>query len=124
MITFRAQDVSRYVAMGFVDAGITGRDWIIENGQADSFEVTPDDGVVQVVELLYSKASSNPARWVVAVPEDSSIKSVQDFEGKTLATELPLTTQKFFKDRGINVTVEFSWGTTEVKAKAKLVDGI
>jgi ATP phosphoribosyltransferase len=124
MIMFRAQDVSKYVSSGFVDAGITGRDWIIENGQADTFEVTPEDGVVEVAELLYSKASAKPARWVVAVPNDSSIKTVQDFEGKTLATELPLTTQKFFKDRGINVNVEFSWGTTEVKAKALLVDGI
>eukprot|EP01049_Picozoa_sp_SAG25_P002540 SAG25_NODE_134_length_14400_cov_805.311049_13_plen_274_part_00 len=124
LISFRAQEISKYVAEGVADAGITGRDWIVENGNADTFEVAPTDKVVQVCELKYSKATSAPARWVLAVPEDSPVQTVEDMEGKTVATELPETTARYFKERGINVNVEYSWGTTEVKAKGKLVDAI
>ena len=77
-----------------------------------------------MAELRYSKATSRPARWVVAVPEDSPVQSAKDMDGMTIATELPITTERFFKDAGVNVNVEYSWGTTEVKAKGKLVEGI
>ena len=77
-----------------------------------------------MAELRYSKATSRPARWVVAVPEDSPVQSAKDMDGMTVATELPITTERFFKDAGVNVNVEYSWGTTEVKAKGKLVEGI
>ena len=124
LISFRAQEVSRYVEAGVADAGITGRDWIVENGNAGAFDVRPSDKVVQVAELKYSKATSRPARWVLAVPEDSPINSAEDCEGLTIATELPETTKQYFAERGINCNVEYSWGTTEVKAKGLLVDGI
>ena len=112
LIKLRAQEMSRYVFDGVLDAGITGYDWILENGS----------DVVEVCELLYSKATSKPARWVLAVPEESNINKPEDFEGKLIATELLNVTKKYFADKGINVKVEFSWGSTEVKAR--LVDGI
>ena len=113
-ILFRAQEISRYVADGVVDAGLTGYDWIVENGnEAD---------VVEVCELTYSRASSNPARWVLAVPEESEVKSPEDLAGKIVATELVNVTRKYFADRGIDNRVEFSWGTTEIKAR--IVDAI
>jgi len=111
-VMFRAQEMSRYVEDGVLDAGITGYDWIVENGS----------DVHEVCELTYSKATSRPARWVLAVPEESSCRRPEDLAGKIVATELPATTRKYFADRGIEVKVEFSWGATEVKAR--LVDAI
>ena len=111
-LMFRAQEMSRYVEDGVVDMGITGHDWVVEN----------ESDVVEVCELTYSKATSKPARWVLAVAEESGIDKVEDLEGKIIATELPETTKRFFQDKGVNAKVEFSWGATEVKAR--LVDGI
>jgi ATP phosphoribosyltransferase len=108
----RAQEMSRYVADGVLDAGITGHDWIMEN----------DSEVVEVCELAYSKATSKPAKWVLAVPEESKAKKPQDLKGGIIATELVNVTKKFFADKNIDVKVEFSWGSTEVKAR--LVDAI
>jgi ATP phosphoribosyltransferase len=112
LIMLRAQEMSRYVAGGELDAGITGYDWIMEN----------ESDVVEVAELTYSKASSEPAKWVLAVPDESPVKKPQDLRGGTVATELVKVTQKYFEDKNINVKVEFSWGATEVKAR--LVDAI
>jgi len=112
LIMLRAQEMGRYVADGVLDAGITGHDWITEN----------NCDVVDVCELAYSKATSNPARWVLAVPDESQVKSVKDLAGGIVATELVNVTKKFFADKGISVKVEFSWGATEVKAR--LVDAI
>lgn len=113
-VLFRAQEISRYVVDGIIDCGLTGYDWIVENGnEAD---------VVEICELEYSRASSNPIRWVLAVPEESPVRSVEDLRGKIIATELVKTTQRYFASKGIDVTVEFSWGTTEIKAR--LLDGI
>ena len=113
-VLFRAQEISRYVVDGIVDCGLTGHDWIVENGnEAD---------VHEICELEYSRARSNPIRWVLAVPEESKIEKAEDLEGKIVATELVKTTQRYFKEKGVNVTVEFSWGTTEIKAR--LLDAI
>jgi len=112
LIMLRAQEMSRYVADGVLDAGLTGYDWIKENGSA----------VHEVCELLYSKSTSKPARWVLAVPEESSVSKIGDLQGGIIATELVNVTKKYFDDQGVNVKVEFSWGATEVKAR--LVDGI
>lgn len=111
-VMFRAQEMSRYVEDGVLDAGITGHDWIVEN----------HSDVHEVCELTYSKATSRPARWVLAVPEESDIRRPEQLAGKIIATELPNTTRRYFADRGIEVKVEFSWGATEVKAR--LVDAI
>lgn len=112
-VMFRAQEMSRYVEDNVVDVGITGRDWIVENGS----------DVHEVCELSYSKATSNPVRWVLAVPEESPITKVEDLAGKMIATELVNTTRRFFAERNVPVKkVEFSWGATEVKAR--LVDAI
>ncbi len=108
----RAQEMSKYVADGVLDAGITGHDWIMEN----------DSDVVEVCELAYSKATSKPTRWVLAVPDESQVKKPQDLKGAIVATELVNVTKKYFADKNINVKVEFSWGATEVKAR--LVDAI
>jgi ATP phosphoribosyltransferase len=108
----RAQEMSRYIADGVLDAGITGYDWIMENAS----------DVVEVCELAYSKATSKPARWVLAVPDESKVKKAQDLKGGIVATELVNVTKKFFADRNIDVKVEFSWGATEVKAR--LIDAI
>jgi ATP phosphoribosyltransferase len=108
----RAQEMSKYVADGVLDAGITGYDWIMEN----------DSDVVEVCELAYSKATSKPTRWVLAVPDESQVKKPQDLKGAIIATELVNVTKKYFADKNINVRVEFSWGATEVKAR--LVDAI
>ncbi|HZK81323.1 MAG TPA: ATP phosphoribosyltransferase [Humisphaera sp.] len=113
-VLFRAQEISRYVVDGIVDCGLTGYDWIVENGS--------ENDVTEICELVYSRGSSNPARWVLAVPEESDLRKPEDFEGKILATELVNTTRKYFAQRGVKVTVEFSWGTTEIKAR--LLDGI
>jgi len=111
-VCLRAQEMSRYVADGVLDAGITGYDWIEEN-RSD---------VVDVCELAYSKRTSNPARWVLAVPNESKVTSAKDLAGGIIATELVKVTQKYFADKGIDVKVEFSWGATEVKAR--LIDAI
>ena len=108
MIMFRAQEMSRYVEDGVIDVGITGADWVTENAS----------DVQEVCELAYSKATSKPARWVLAVPEESSVKTPQDLAGGIVATELVNTTRKYFADRHIAIKkVEFSWGATEVKAR-------
>ncbi len=109
----RAQEISRYVEHGFLDAGLTGADWIAEN----------DSDVEVVAEIAYSKATTNPARWVLAVPNDSAIKSVKDLQGKRVATELVEATRRWLKKNGVTAEVEFSWGATEVKAP-ELVDAI
>jgi ATP phosphoribosyltransferase len=109
----RAQEISRYVEQGFLDCGLTGHDWIIENAS----------DVETVCELTFSKASSNPTRWVVAVPEGSAIRSVKDLEGKRIATEAVGLTRRFLEQHGVSAEIEFSWGATEVKTP-DLVDAI
>ncbi|HYV31147.1 MAG TPA: ATP phosphoribosyltransferase [Candidatus Binatia bacterium] len=109
----RAQEISRYVEHGYLDCGITGHDWIIENGSQ----------VHEVGEFLFSKATRKPTRWVLAVPEDSPIRSVKDLEGKRIATEVVNLTRKYLRQHGVKAEVEFSWGATEVKAH-ELVDAI
>jgi len=110
----RAQEMSRYVENGTMDAGLTGKDWIEEN-KSDVFVV--DD-------LVYSKVSQNPARWVLAVPADSKIRKLQDLKGKKIATELVNVTKRYFKAKDIDVEVEFSWGATEAKVVSGLADAI
>jgi ATP phosphoribosyltransferase len=110
----RAQEMSRYVENGTLDAGLTGKDWIEEN-QSD---------VVIVDELIYSKVSQNPARWVLAVPGDSKIKKLEDLKGKKIATELVKFTKRYFREKNIDVEVEFSWGATEGKVVSGLADAI
>jgi ATP phosphoribosyltransferase len=110
----RAQEMSRYVEKGTMDAGLTGRDWILEN----------NSDVVVVDDLVYSKASQNPARWILAVPADSKIKKIQDLKGKKIATELVHFTRRYFEEKGIDVDVEFSWGATEAKVVSGLADAI
>ena len=112
LICLRAQEMSRYVVDGIIDAGITGYDWIVEN----------ESDVVEVAELAYSKSTSNPAKWVLAVPDESKVTKPSDLNGGIIATELVNVTKKYFTDKTIDVTVEFSWGATEVKAR--LVDAI
>jgi len=111
-VYLRAQEIGRYVGDGVLDAGITGFDWIKENGC----------DVVEVCELPYSKATSNPTRWVLAVPNESKVQKPEDLEGGIVATELLGVTKRYFQDKGVRVRVEFSWGATEVKAR--LVDAI
>ena len=110
----RAQEMSRYVDKGVLDAGITGKDWILEN----------DSDVVVVADLIYSKVSRRPTRWVVAVPSHSNVKKLEDLEGKKIATELVNYTKKYFADRNINVDIEFSWGATEAKVVSGLADAV
>ncbi|MBW2179069.1 MAG: ATP phosphoribosyltransferase [Deltaproteobacteria bacterium] len=110
----RAQEMSRYVENGTLDAGLTGKDWIAEN----------NSDVHVVTDLVYSKVSSRPARWVVAVPYNSPIEKLEDLEGKKVATELVEFTKKYFSDKGIPIKVEFSWGATEAKAVSGLADAI
>ena len=109
----RAQEIGRYVDHGFLDCGITGKDWIAEN-RAD---------VEVICDLAYSRSSTNPTRWVLVVPEDSPVQTVQDLEGKRIATESVGLTTDFLKSKGVNAEVEFSWGATEVKVP-ELVDAI
>ncbi len=113
-VLLRAQEMSRYVQDGALDCGITGNDWVLEN----------ESDIATVTELVYAKQSLNKVRWVLAVPENGDIKSVKGLEGKRVATELVTTTKNFFKKNKVNVEVEFSWGATEVKVKAGLVDAI
>ena len=109
----RAQEIARYVDNGVLDAGLTGKDWIQEN-RAD---------VVEIADLVYSKTSSRPVRWVLAVPNESPIQSVKDLQGKRIATEAVNMTIDYLKKHGVTADVEFSWGATEVKPP-KLVDAI
>jgi ATP phosphoribosyltransferase len=111
-IMFRAQEMSRYVEDGVLDCGLTGHDWICEN----------DSDVVEVCELVYSKATSRPARWVLAVPNESKVQRPEDLDGGIISTELVGVTRRYFEQKGIKVRIEFSWGATEVKAR--LLDGI
>ncbi len=110
----RAQEMSRYVESGTLDAGLTGKDWIAENGS----------DVHVISDLVYSKVSARPARWVLAVPYDSPIKTIEDLQGKKIATELVEFTRTYFAERGIEVIVEYSWGATEAKVVSKLADAI
>jgi len=110
----RAQEMATYVASGVLDLGLTGLDWILETGAE----------VEEVCELVYSKSSDQPARWVLVVPQDSSIQRVEDLKGKRVATELVQFTRRYLAERGVNATVEFSWGATEGKAAEGLVDAI
>ncbi|MEK6727976.1 MAG: ATP phosphoribosyltransferase [Candidatus Omnitrophota bacterium] len=113
-VLLRAQEMSRYVQDGALDCGITGNDWILEN----------KSDVVRVTDLAYAKQGLNKVRWVLAVPQDSGMKSVKDLEGKRIATELVNVTREYFKENKVKVEVEFSWGATEVKVSAGLVDAI
>ncbi len=109
----RAQEISRYVESGYLDCGLTGKDWVEEN--ASDVEV--------LSEMTFSKVSSSPTRWVLVVPEDSPVRRVEDLEGKTIATEALQMTRRFLESRGVKAEVEFSWGATEVKVP-DLVDAI
>jgi ATP phosphoribosyltransferase len=114
-LMFRAQEIAQYVDRGVIDVGLTGKDWILES-EAD---------VVEIDELVYSKVSSRPVRWVIAVPEDSPIQRVEDLQGCRIASELVGTTRRFLQERGIEAEIEYSWGATEVKAGIPgLVDAI
>jgi len=110
----RPQEMSRYVENGMLDAGITGKDWTMEN-MSDT---------VLVCDLVYSKVSKRPTRWVIAVAGNSPIKTIEDLEGKKISTELVSVTKRFFADKNINVEIEFSWGATEAKVVAGLADAI
>ena len=110
----RAQEMSRYVENGTFDVGLTGRDWIMEN----------DSKIHVVADLVYSKVSQRPARWVLAVPMDSAIQNEKDLVGKKIATELVNFTRRYFQSKGIRVEVEFSWGATEAKVISGLCDAI
>ena len=112
-VLMRAQEIPRYVAAGAIDAGLSGLDWIVET----------DADVVQVCDLVYSKASRRTARWVVAVAQDSQIRSPKDLEGKRIATEVVNVTKKYLAGKGVRAEVEFSWGATEVKVP-DMVDAI
>jgi ATP phosphoribosyltransferase len=113
-ILVRAQEMSRYVEEGILDLGLTGRDWIVEN----------ESDVVMVQDLIYSKISTRQARWVLVVKQDSEIQSLGDMKGRRISTELVNFTKKYFKERNIDVHVEFSWGATEAKVVEGLVDAI
>jgi ATP phosphoribosyltransferase len=110
----RAQEMSNYIESGTLDVGLTGKDWIAEN----------ESDIHVVTDLVYSKVSSRPARWVLAVPFDSPIKKIEDCEGKKIATEMTNFTRRYFEERKINVSVEFSWGATEAKVVSGLADAI
>ncbi|MFA5164491.1 MAG: ATP phosphoribosyltransferase [Candidatus Omnitrophota bacterium] len=113
-VLLRAQEMSRYVEQGILDCGITGNDWVLENGS----------DVVRVEELTYAKQSLNPVRWVLAVPEKSNIRSIRDLNGKRVATELVNFTRDYLKNKRVKAEVEFSWGATEAKVYSGLVDAI
>lgn len=110
----RPQEMSRYIQDGMLDAGITGKDWTLENGSE----------VEVIEELIYSKVSKSPTRWVIAVPGDSDITRIEELEGKRISTELVNVTRRFFEEREINVDISFSWGATEAKAVSGLADAI
>ena len=104
-LLIRAQEMARYVQDGVLDVGLTGKDWVLEQGA----------GVKEVASLLYAKAGFRPVRWVLAVPANSRIRRVEDLEGKRVATELVQYTKRYLQKRGVKAVVEFSWGATEVK---------
>jgi len=110
----RPQEMSRYVEQGVLDVGVTGRDWTMEN----------NSDVVVVEDLIYSKVSKKPTRWVIAVPGDSPIQTLEDLNGKKISTELVNYTKRFFAERNIQVDIEFSWGATEAKVVSGLADAI
>ena len=110
----RPQEMSRYVESGMLDAGITGKDWTMEN-QSEA---------VIVSDLIYSKVSRKPTRWVIAVDGNSDIQRIEDLEGKKIATELVNVSKRFFAEKNINVEIEFSWGATEAKVVSGLADAI
>lgn len=112
-LMFRAQEIARYVERGVLDCGLTGKDWILESG-AD---------VREVADLVYSKATAQAYRWVLAVPESSDIRSVKDLQGKRIATELVNATRRYLERHSVTAEVEYSWGATEIKAPT-LVDAI
>jgi len=112
-ILLRPQEMSRYVEAGILDAGLTGKDWVAEN----------ESDVVVIADLIYSKQLLAPVRWVLAVPEDSPVKNVQDLQGKRIATELVGVVKRYLEKNGVDAKVEFSWGATEVKAN-EFVDAI
>ncbi|MDD5423938.1 MAG: ATP phosphoribosyltransferase [Candidatus Omnitrophica bacterium] len=113
-VLLRAQEMSRYVEQGILDCGITGNDWVLENGS----------DIVRVEELTYAKQSLNPVRWVLAVPEKSNIRGIKDLNGKRIATELVNFTKGYLKKKKVKAEVEFSWGATEAKVYSGLVDAI
>jgi len=113
-VLFRSQEISRYVVDGVIDCGLCGFDWIVENGN--------EKDVVEICELTYSRATSNPARWVLCVPDESPVRTAEDLKNGIIATELVQTTRRYFEKKNVPVTVEFSWGTTEIKAR--LLDAI
>lgn len=110
----RAQEMSINVESGIIDAGLTGLDWVAEH----------ESNVHVVTDLIYSKVSARPARWVIAVANESPVKTLEDLEGMTISTELVKFTKRFFKERNINVNVKFSWGATEAKIVSGLADAI
>jgi len=110
----RAQEISRYVENGTLDAGITGLDWVKENGSS----------VVDVAELVYAKQGMKPVRWVLAVPENSRVRKLEDLRGKRIATEAVNLTRAFLRKRGVKARVEFSWGATEIKPAMGLADAV
>lgn len=110
----RPQEMSRYVESGMLDAGITGKDWTLEN----------ESDVEVIADLVYSKVSKKPTRWVIAVPGDSSITRVEELDGKKISTELVNVTRNFFEQRGLKADIAFSWGATEAKAVSGLADAI
>jgi ATP phosphoribosyltransferase len=110
----RSQEMATYVANGTLDLGLTGLDWILETGAE----------VEVICDLVYSKSSDQPCRWVLVVPQDSPIQKAEDLQGKTIATELVEFTKQYLKDRNIDAHVEFSWGATEAKAVEGLVDAV
>ncbi|MCX5706573.1 MAG: ATP phosphoribosyltransferase [Candidatus Omnitrophica bacterium] len=114
LVLLRAQEMSRYVQDGALDCGITGNDWILENKSE----------VARITDLAYAKQGLNKVRWVLAVPQGSGIKTIKDLNGKRIATELVGVTKEYFKKNKVKVEVEFSWGATEVKVSAGLVDAI
>jgi len=113
-VLLRAQEISRYVEDEVLDCGITGADWTRENGSR----------VTVLADLVYAKQSASKVRWVLAVPEDSGIKDVKDLEGKRIATEVVNVTKRYLKEHGVSADVEFSWGATEAKVAAGLVDAV
>ena len=113
-VLLRAQEISKYVAGGALDCGITGNDWILEN----------KSDVVRITDLVYAKQSLNKVRWVLAVPASSKARSIKDLKGKRIATELVNLTKEYFRKNKVKAEVEFSWGATEVKVNAGLVDAI
>lgn len=113
-VLLRAQEMSRYVEDGVLDCGITGADWVLEN----------ESQVDNLAELVYAKQTASKVRWVLAVPEDSPVKSVKDLNGKRIATELVNATRNYLKEHQVQADVEFSWGATEAKVAAGLVDAV